>query len=38
MASEGTVARSCIGGGCARGRFYKLVDLVNRLETESPFR
>jgi DNA replication protein DnaC len=28
------VARSCIRGG-ARGRFYNVVDLVNRLETET---
>jgi DNA replication protein DnaC len=28
------IARSCIRGG-ARGRFYNLVDLVNRLETET---
>jgi DNA replication protein DnaC len=28
------VARSCIRSG-ARGRFYNVVDLVNRLETES---
>ena len=28
------VARSCIRGG-ARGRFYNVVDLVNRLETEA---
>ena len=28
------IARSCIRGG-ARGRFYKVVDLVNRLETET---
>jgi DNA replication protein DnaC len=28
------VARSCIRGG-ARGRFYNVVDLVNRLEAES---
>ena len=28
------IARSCIRGG-ARGRFYNVVDLVNRLETES---
>jgi len=28
------IARSCIHGG-ARGRFYNVVDLVNRLETES---
>src|SRR6266446_2103854 len=29
-----TIARSCILGG-ARGRFYNVVDLVNRLETET---
>lgn len=28
------IARSCIRSG-ARGRFYNVVDLVNRLETES---
>jgi DNA replication protein DnaC len=28
------IARSCIRGG-ARGRFYNVVDLVNRLETET---
>jgi DNA replication protein DnaC len=28
------VARACIRGG-ARGRFYNVVDLVNRLETEA---
>jgi len=28
------MARSCIRGG-ARGRFYNVVDLVNRLETEA---
>jgi DNA replication protein DnaC len=28
------IARSCIRGG-ARGRFYNVVDLVNRLETEA---
>ena len=28
------IARSCIRAG-ARGRFYNVVDLVNRLETES---
>jgi DNA replication protein DnaC len=28
------IARSCIRGG-ARGRFYNVVDLVNRLEAES---
>ncbi len=28
------IARSCIRGG-ARGRFFNVVDLVNRLETES---
>ena len=28
------MARSCIRGG-ARGRFYNVVDLVNRLETET---
>ena len=28
------IARSCIRGG-ARGRFFTVVDLVNRLETES---
>ena len=28
------IARSCIRAG-ARGRFYTVVDLVNRLETES---
>src|SRR5205814_6098742 len=27
-------ARACIGGG-ARGRFYTVVDLVNRLESEA---
>src|SRR3984957_11281814 len=30
-----TIARSCIRSG-ARGRFYNVVDLVNRLETETP--
>src|SRR5258705_5832616 len=29
------IARSCIRDG-ARGRFYNVVDLVNRLETETP--
>ena len=29
-----SIARSCIRGG-ARGRFYNVVDLVNRLETET---
>jgi DNA replication protein DnaC len=28
------IARSCIRGGC-RGRFYNVVDLVNRLEGEA---
>jgi DNA replication protein DnaC len=28
-----TIVRSCIRSG-ARGRFYNVVDLVNRLETE----
>jgi hypothetical protein len=28
------IARSCIGSG-AHGRFYKVVDLVNRLEIET---
>jgi DNA replication protein DnaC len=28
------IARNCIRGG-ARGRFYNVVDLVNRLETET---
>jgi DNA replication protein DnaC len=28
------IARSCIRSG-ARGRFYNVVDLVNRLETET---
>jgi DNA replication protein DnaC len=28
------IARACIRGG-ARGRFYNLVDLVNRLESEA---
>lgn len=28
------IARSCVRGG-ARGRFYNVVDLVNRLETET---
>ena len=28
------IARSCIRGG-ARGRFYTVVDLVNRLESEA---
>ncbi len=28
------IARSCIRAG-ARGRFYNVVDLVNRLETEA---
>ena len=28
------IARSCIRGG-SRGRFYNVVDLVNRLETET---
>jgi hypothetical protein len=28
------IARSCIRSG-ARGRFYNVVDLVNRLETAS---
>jgi DNA replication protein DnaC len=28
------IARSCIRGG-TRGRFYNVVDLVNRLETET---
>ena len=28
------IARSCIRGN-ARGRFYNVVDLVNRLETET---
>jgi DNA replication protein DnaC len=28
------IARSCIRDG-ARGRFYNVVDLVNRLETET---
>src|SRR5439155_26700675 len=28
------IARSCIRGG-ARGRFYNVVDLVNRLEAEA---
>ena len=28
------IARSCIRGG-ARGRFYNVVDLVNRLESET---
>src|SRR6266702_7920160 len=28
------IARACIRGG-ARGRFYNVVDLVNRLETET---
>jgi hypothetical protein len=28
------IARSCIRSG-ARGRFYNMVDLVNRLETET---
>jgi hypothetical protein len=28
------IARSCIRAG-ARGRFYNVVDLVNRLETET---
>ncbi len=28
------IARSCIGSG-ARGRFYNVVDLVNRLETDA---
>ena len=28
------IARSCIRGG-ARGRFYNVVDLVNRLEIET---
>jgi len=31
---EGTPIRSCIRSG-ARGRFYNVVDLVNRLETET---
>src|SRR5690242_576592 len=29
-----TIARACIRGG-ARGRFYTVVDLVNRLENEA---
>jgi DNA replication protein DnaC len=28
------IARSCIGS-CSRGRFYNVVDLVNRVETEA---
>jgi hypothetical protein len=28
------IARSCIRSG-ARGRFYNVVDLINRLETET---
>jgi hypothetical protein len=34
--SGSTPSRSCIR--CARGRFYNVIDLVNRLETESGLR
>lgn len=30
------IARSCVRCG-ARGRFYNVVDLVNRLETETGY-